>query len=654
MGKVIGIDCGTGNQCVSVFENGSPVVISNSEGKRTTPSVVGFTEDGERKVGESGKRQAITNAKNTVTSIKRIIGRSYEEVKDEKTTYTIKNNNGKPVVDIYGRQYTPQEITAIILQKMKKTAEDYLGEKVTEAVITVPARFSQDQRQATKEAGEIAGLKVLRIINEPTAASLAYGIDKKNRDMKIAVFDSGQGTFDISILDFGGGVFEVLSTNGDDRLGGDDFDKVIIDDMIELIKKREGVDVSSDPIAMQRLKEAAEKAKIELSSTTQTEINLPYITVVDGIPKHFVENLTRARFEQMAHDVIEKHRKPCIEALKEAEVKPEDIDEVILVGGTTRIPAIQNLVKDVFGKEPNKSINPDEAVSIGACIQGAILNQEEGIGDILLLDVTPLDIGIETINDTFTKLIDANTTIPYKKTEVFTTAQDNQSAVTIRIAQGNRPLFSQNKLLGQFNLDNIPPARKGVPQIEVTMDIDANSLVTVTAKDLGTGKEQHITIQNNNLSKEEIERMKADAEKYEEEDKKIQERLHKLNQIDSLVYQVEKFVDDYKDKPDILTESDRTYFNEKIEELNEVRKGDLNNVDNLLEEVGKRLATVGSKLYADKNGNQPGSNPFGNDFGFSQQDFANTNFSDLFGKGKPNNGGQTASNTTQAEDVEEV
>ena len=469
MRKIIGIDCGTGNQCVSVFENGSPVVISNSEGKRTTPSVVGFTEDGERKVGEIGKRQAITNAKNTVTSIKRIIGRSYEEIKEEKTTYVLKNKNGKPVIDIYGREYTPQEITAIILQKMKKTAEDYLGEKVTDAVITVPARFSQDQRQATKEAGEIAGLNVLRIVNEPTAAALAYGLDKKDKDMKIAVFDSGQGTFDISILEFGGGVFEVLSTNGDDRLGGDDFDKVIIDWIVEKINKREGVNISTDPMAMQRLKEAAEKAKIELSSTTQTEINLPYITVVDGIPKHFVETLTRAKFEQISSKIIEKHRKPCIEALNAAELNASDIDEVILVGGTTRIPAIQQLVKEVFGKDPNKSINPDEAVSIGACIQGAILNQEDGVGEIVLLDVTPLDLGIETINDAFTKLIDANTTIPYKKTEVFTTAQDNQSAVTIRVAQGNRPLFSQNKMLGQFNLDNIPPARKGVPKIEVTI-----------------------------------------------------------------------------------------------------------------------------------------------------------------------------------------
>ena len=650
MSKVIGIDCGTGNQCVSVFEGGSPVVIANSEGKRTTPSVVGFTEDGERKVGDSAKRQAITNAKNTVTSIKRIIGRSYDEVKDEKTTYTIENKNGKPVVKIYDRQYTPQEITAIILQKMKKTAEDYLGEKVTDAVITVPARFSQDQRQATKEAGEIAGLNVLRIINEPTSAALAYGLDKKEKDMKIAVFDSGQGTFDISILEFGNGVFEVLSTNGDDRLGGDDFDKTIIDWIIDLIKKNEGVDVSSDPIAMQRLKEAAEKAKIELSSTTQTEINLPYITVVDGVPKHFVETLTRAKFEQISNEIIEKHRKPCIEALKSAELKPSDIDEIILVGGTTRIPAIQNLVKDIFGKEPNKSVNPDEAVSIGACIQGAILNQEEGVGDIVLLDVTPLNLGIETVNNTFTTLIDANTTIPTDKSQIFTTYQDNQSAVTIRIAQGNRPLFSDNKLLGQFNLEGIAPARRGVPQIEVLFSVDANSILTVKAIDKATGKEQQIRIQNNNLSKEEIERMKSEAELHEKEDRKTEERLKKLNQIDGTIYQVEKFVEDYKDKNDILSEEDKTYFNNKVEDLKKFRNGDvdLSNADNLINEVNQRLVSVGSKVYS--NNQQGGANPFG--FG----NFNGSNFNDIFTGGASPNGGQTSntSNATTNEDVEEV
>ena len=639
MGKIIGIDCGTGNQCVSVFEGGSPVVIANSEGKRTTPSIVGFTEDGERKVGESGKRQAITNAKNTVSSIKRIIGRTYEEVKDEKTTYEIVNNNGRPNVKIFDREYTPQEITAIILQKMKKTAEDYLGETVTDAVITVPARFTQNQRQATKEAGEIAGLNVLRIINEPTAASLAYGIDKVNKDMKIAVFDSGQGTFDISILEFGGGVFEVLSTNGNDRLGGDDFDAVIMNWIVDGIKDEDGIDVSEDKMAMQRIKEAAEKTKIELSSTAQTEINLPYITVVDNMPKHFIKTLTRAKFEQLSNEIIEKHRQPCIEALRDASLKAEDIDEVILVGGSTRIPAIQNLVKEIFGKEPNKSVNPDEAVSIGACIQGAILNQEKGVGDIVLLDVTPLNLGIETMGGVMTKLIDANTTIPTKKTQVFTTATDNQPAVTIRIAQGNRPQFSDNRLLGQFNLDNIPPARRGVPQIEVTIDIDASSLVTVSAKDLGTGKEQHITIQNNNLTQEEIERMKREAEEHAAEDEKVKEHQKKLNEVDSTIYQIENFVEEYKDKSDILTEEDKTYFNTKIEELKSVRDGDLSNVDGLITEVNQRLASVGSKIYT--NNQQTGSNPFG--FGQQGFDFGNQ---DIF---KGNN-----ANTKQNEDVEEV
>ncbi len=647
MGKVIGIDCGTGNQCVSVFEGGSPVVIANSEGKRTTPSIVGFTEDGERKVGESGKRQAITNAKNTVSSIKRIIGRTYEEVKDEKTTYEIVNNNGRPNVKIFDREYTPQEITAIILQKMKKTAEDYLGETVTDAVITVPARFTQNQRQATKEAGEIAGLNVLRIINEPTAASLAYGIDKVNKDMKIAVFDSGQGTFDISILEFGGGVFEVLSTNGDDRLGGDDFDAVIMDWIVDGIKDEDGIDISEDKMAMQRIKEAAEKAKIELSSTAQTEINLPYITVVDNMPKHFIKTLTRAKFEQLSNEIIEKHRQPCIEALRDASLKAEDIDEVILVGGSTRIPAIQNLVKEIFGKEPNKSVNPDEAVSIGACIQGAILNQEKGVGDIVLLDVTPLNLGIETMGGVMTKLIDANTTIPTKKTQVFTTATDNQPAVTIRIAQGNRPQFNDNRLLGQFNLDNIPPARRGVPQIEVTIDIDASSLVTVSAKDLGTGKEQHITIQNNNLTQEEIDRMKREAEEHAAEDEKVKEHQKKLNEVDSTIYQVENFVEEYKDKSDILTEEDKTYFNTKIEELKSARDGDLSNVDGLITEVNQRLASVGSKIYT--NNQQTGSNPFG----FGQQGFGGfngSNFNDIF-TGQ-NGGNQT--NTNEKEDVEEV
>lgn len=643
MGKIIGIDCGTGNQCVSVFEGGSPVVIANSEGKRTTPSVVGFTDDGEIKVGESAKRQAITNAKNTVTSIKRIIGRTYDEVKDLKTTYKIENRQGKPVVNINGKQYTPQEITAFILQKMKKTAEDYLGEKITEAVITVPARFSQDQRQATKEAAEIAGLKVARIINEPTSGSLAYGIDKADKDMKVAVFDAGQGTYDISILEFGGGVFEVLSSGGNDTLGGDNFDSKIMDWMTDLIKQQHNVDITTDAMAMQRIKEAAEKAKIELSSSTATDINLPYITSVNGEPKHFAETLTRAKFEQLTHDIIEAHRQPCIEAMKAASVEPKDIDEVILVGGTTRIPAIQNLVKEIFGKEPNKSVNPDEAVSIGACIQGAVLNQEKGAGDIVLLDVLPLNLGIETINNAFTTLIEANTTIPTKKTQVFTTAVANQPAVTIKIAQGNRPQFSDNRLIGQFNLDNIPPAPRGVPQIEVTVDVDANSLVTVSAKDLGTGKEQHITIQNNNLSKDEIERMKAEAERYAAEDAKTKEKLEKANKCESLIYSTEQTLENLKDK---VTDDEKAFFNGKIEELKKMKESDdYANFEAIEKEVQEKWYGISAKAYGAQSG---GSNPFG---GFDASQFGDI-FSGFNGGTKTET--QTAQPTSDAEDIQDA
>lgn len=643
MSKVIGIDLGTGNSCVSVFEGTSSVVITNSEGKRTTPSVVGFTSEGERKIGDSGKRQAIVNAKNTVSSIKRIIGRSYEEVKDEHTTYEIVNENNKPLVKIYNRNYTPQEISAMILQKMKKSAEDYLGTSVTDAVITVPARFSQNQRQATKEAGEIAGLNVLRIINEPTAAALAYGIDKMNKDMKIAVFDSGQGTFDISILEFGGGVFEVLSTNGDDHLGGDDFDKVIMDWIVKRINSNCGVDVSGDTMAMQRLKEAAEKAKIELSSATQTEINLPYIAFLENIPQHFVETLTRSKFEQLANNIIERHKKPCIEALNAISLNAKDIDEVILVGGTTRIPAIQNLVKEVFGKEPNHSINPDEAVAIGASIQGAILNSEKGVGDIVLLDVNPLSLGIETVNNTFTTLIEANTTIPTKKSQIFTTAADNQKAITVRIAQGNRPLFSDNKLLGQFNLDDIPPARRGIPQIEITIDIDASSLVTVSAKDLATNKEQHITIQNSNLTSEEIERMKKEAELYADSDNKAKEKLEKLNKIDTTIYQIENFIEEFKDNAEVLNEKDKTYFNDKINELKKLKESDLSNVDTLITEINNRLMNSGNKVY-----NNVKQQP--NQFDFKQNNFSNSNFNDLFSNTFTNNTEKDNKN----EEVEEV
>ncbi|MBQ2554341.1 MAG: molecular chaperone DnaK, partial [Prevotella sp.] len=470
MGKIIGIDLGTTNSCVSVFEGNEPVVIANSEGKRTTPSVVGFVKDGERKVGDPAKRQAITNPKNTVYSIKRFMGETYAQSSKEaeRVPFTVVNEGGYPRVDIDGRKYTPQEISAMVLQKMKKTAEDYLGEEVTEAVITVPAYFSDSQRQATKEAGQIAGLEVKRIVNEPTAAALAYGVDKANKDMKIAVFDLGGGTFDISILEFGGGVFEVLSTNGDTHLGGDDFDQVIIDWLAQEFKNDEGADLRQDPMAMQRLKEAAEKAKIELSSTTSTEINLPYIMPVGGVPKHLVKTLTRAKFEQLAHDLIQACLAPCQKAMQDAKLSTADIDEVILVGGSSRIPAVQTLVKNYFGKEPSKGVNPDEVVAVGASIQGAILNKEGGVGDIVLLDVTPLTLGIETLGGVMTKLIDANTTIPCKKSEVFSTAADNQTEVTVHVLQGERPMAAQNKSIGQFNLTGIAPARRGIPQIEVT------------------------------------------------------------------------------------------------------------------------------------------------------------------------------------------
>ena len=552
MGKIIGIDLGTTNSCVSVFEGNEPVVIANSEGKRTTPSVVGFVKDGERKVGDPAKRQAITNPKNTVFSIKRFMGETYDQVQKEiaRVPYTVvKGDNNTPRVEIEGRKYTPQEISAIILQKMKKTAEDYLGQEVTEAVITVPAYFSDSQRQATKEAGQIAGLDVKRIVNEPTAAALAYGIDKANKDMKIAVFDLGGGTFDISILEFGGGVFEVLATNGDTHLGGDDFDQVIIDWLVSDFKSNEGVDLSLDPMAMQRLKEAAEKAKIELSSSSSTEINLPYITAAGGVPKHLVTTLTRAKFESLAHNLIQACLAPCQAAIKDAGISTSDIDEVILVGGSSRIPAVQQLVENYFGKAPSKGVNPDEVVAVGASIQGAILNKEEGVGDIVLLDVTPLNVGIETLGSVMTTMIESNTTIPCKKTEVFSTAADNQTEVTIRVLQGNRPMANQNKQIGIFNLTGIAPARRGVPQIEVSFDIDANGILKVSAKDKATGKEQEIRIEaSSGLSKEEIERMKAEAEANADADKKERERIDKVNQADSMIFQTENFLNDNKDK----------------------------------------------------------------------------------------------------------
>ena len=550
MGKIIGIDLGTTNSCVSVFEGNEPVVITNSEGKRTTPSIVAFVDGGERKVGDPAKRQAITNPKKTIFSIKRFMGETYDQVSKEigRVPYNVvKGDNNTPRVDIDGRQYTPQEISAMILQKMKKTAEDYLGQEVTEAVITVPAYFSESQRQATKEAGQIAGLEVKRIVNEPTAAALAYGVDKGDKDMKIAVCDLGGGTFDISILEFGSGVFEVLSTNGDTHLGGDDFDQVIIDWLVSGFKAEEGIDLSKDPMALQRLKEAAEKAKIELSSTTSTEINLPYITADGGVPKHLVKTLSRSEFERLADSLIQACKVPCQNAMRDAGLSNSDINEVILVGGSTRIPAVQKMVADFFGKEPSKGVNPDEVVALGAAIQGASLSGEKS--DIVLLDVTPLSMGIETMGGVMTKLIDANSTIPCKKSEVFSTAADNQTAVTIHVLQGERPMASQNKSVGQFNLDGIAPARRGVPQIEVTFDIDANGILNVSAKDKATGKEQHITITaSSGLSKEEIERMKAEAEANADADKKEREKIDKLNQADSMIFQTENMLKDSGDK----------------------------------------------------------------------------------------------------------
>ena len=607
--KIIGIDLGTTNSCVAVVEGNVPTVITNSEGNRTTPSVVGFVND-EKKVGDSAKRQAITNPKKTIHSIKRFMGESFNAVQGEidKVSYNVVcGDNNTPRVDIDGKLYTPQEISALILQKMKKTAEDYCGETITDAVITVPAYFNDSQRQATKEAGEIAGLNVRRIINEPTAAALAYGLDKSSEDKKIVVFDFGGGTHDVSILQLGDGIFEVLSTDGDTHLGGDDIDYTLIDWMVEEFKKQNGIDLSNDSMAMQRLKDAAEKAKIELSSSVSTEINLPYITINENGPQHFTTTLTRAKFESLIDNIINRTLVPCESALKKANIKKEEIDEIILVGGSTRIPAIQNAVENFFGKAPNRSVNPDEAVACGAAIQGAILNGDKGVGDILLLDVIPLSLGIETEGELMTKLIDTNTTIPTTKSEVFTTAADNQPSVEIVVLQGERPLAKDNKLLGRFHLDGILPAKRGIPQIEVTFDIDANGILTVSALDKATNKKQNIRIEaSSGLSEEEINRMKAEAEANAEADKKESDRINVMNQVDGMIFQSENFIKEHGDK---ISEEKKTEIEHDIDALkNAHEENDVDACKVCMDLLQKAMTAAGTEVYSKQFGD---GNPLG-------------------------------------------